>query len=111
MLTKNLSRRFAALTSVAMLAACATTSTGDLRTSQPSATFTTKKEIRSVAACLAESLGRWGSPSIYDIPEGVAVSFTKKGNTLLLFDLSRGGQVIARRLPPVTFRAQTEQCL
>jgi hypothetical protein len=100
-----------ALPALLLLAGCATTSTADLRQTPIVATYASAKPAAEVAACLAEALTKWGSPSVYVAGADTAVSFTTAGNTMLLFLIGPGGQTTVRRAGAlVDFRSKSVPC-
>jgi len=104
--------RLALIATAALLTSCATTTARDVRTKDVAETFHSTKPPAQVAQCLAESLSRWGSPSIYPSDAGTSVSFTTNNNVLLLIDISAGGDVTVRRaVGIVSYRRATLTCV
>jgi hypothetical protein len=97
---------------VVPLAACATTSTADLRQLPVAGTYKSAKAPDVLAACLADNMNKWGAPSVYKAGDETTVSFTSEGNTMLLFTIRPGSTIEVRRATGlVTYKEKTEACL
>lgn len=80
-----------ALLAALLLAGCTTTAS-DLRDRTPVATFTTTKAPADVAQCIAESVSKIGSPSVFQGSRETTVTFVSESATTLFVAITPDGQ-------------------